>query len=155
MTEKERQEIIELVHKTLRGFFEPFPEGELGARPFTQTEKVLLEVNKAICEKIKGMPTEERPQWIPCFEKLPEDDKEVLVYVRRKDGKESEMNGLHIARKNHIEGDPEGNNNFWGVPVAPCEWRIEGWSYFFEPKVLAWMELPEPYRKEGNLNEHD
>ena len=96
-------------------------------------------------------PTVELPHgvWIPVEERLPEDDKEVLVYVRRKDVEKSEMNGLHIARKHRMEGDPEGNNNFWGVPVAPCEWRIEGWSYFFEPEVLAWMPLPEPYKKEG------
>lgn len=85
-------------------------------------------------------------EWIPCSEQLPEDDKEVLVYVRRKDVEKSEMNGLHIARKHRMEGDPEGNNNFWGIPVAPCEWRIEGWSYFFEPEVLAWMPLPKPYK---------
>ena len=66
MTEQEKKEIIELVHKTLRGFFEPFPEGELGARPLTQTEKTLLEVNNVLCEKIKEIPTEERPsgEWI-------------------------------------------------------------------------------------------
>ena len=60
MTEKEKKEIIELVHKTLRGFFGPFPEGELGARPLTQTEKTLLEVNKVLCEKIKEIPTVDR-----------------------------------------------------------------------------------------------
>ena len=100
----------------------------------------------------KAPTVEARPhgEWIPIDERLPEDDKEVLVYVRRKDGEKSEMNGLHIARKHQMEGDPEGNNNFWGIPVAPCEWRIEGWSYFFEPEVLAWMPLPEPYKKEGD-----
>lgn len=60
MTEKEKQEIIELVHKTLHDFCEPFPEGELGARPLTLTEKTLLEVNKVLCEKIQEMPTVER-----------------------------------------------------------------------------------------------
>ena len=66
MTEKEKKEIIELVHKTLRSFCEPFPEGELGARPLTQTEKTLLEVNKVLCEKIQEMPTVERPhgEWV-------------------------------------------------------------------------------------------
>lgn len=98
--------------------------------------------------------SEERPhgEWIPIEERLPEDDKEVLVYVRRKDVEKSEMNGLHIARRHQMEGDSEGNNNFWGIPVAPCEWRIEGWSYFFEPEVLAWQPLPDPY-KEGDSDE--
>lgn len=66
MIEREKQEIIELVHQTLRGFFGPFPEGELGARPLTQTEKTLLEVNKVLCEKIEEISTEERAsgEWI-------------------------------------------------------------------------------------------
>ena len=55
MTEKEKAEIIEVVHSTLRGFFEPFFGEE---RPFTQTENVLLEVNKAICNKIREMPVD-------------------------------------------------------------------------------------------------
>lgn len=102
--------------------------------------------------KAVNLLAQERPygEWIPCSERLPEDDKEVLVYVREKDVKKSELNGLHIARRHQMEGDPEGNNNFWGVPVAPCEWRIAGWSYFFEPEVLAWMPLPEPYKEGGD-----
>lgn len=64
MTEREKQEIIELVHKTLHDFCEPFPEGELGARPLTQTEKVLLEVNYVLCEKIKELPTVEMPSYV-------------------------------------------------------------------------------------------
>lgn len=53
MTEEERQAIIELVHTTVLGFFE-----------FTdrKTEKVLLKVNKAICNKIKEMPTDRPPE---------------------------------------------------------------------------------------------
>lgn len=58
MTEKERQEIIELVHNTIHGFFE---DTKVDSRPFTKEETLLLEVNKAICEKIKEMPTVERP----------------------------------------------------------------------------------------------
>lgn len=76
MTEREKQKIIELVHETLHGFFEPFPEGELGARPFTQTEKVLLEVNKAICEKIKEMTTTVEPS---CF--LDEEESNALMDI--------------------------------------------------------------------------
>ena len=63
MTEKERQEIIELVHNTIHGFFE---DAEFDSRPFTKEETLLLEVNKAICEKIKEIPTVEPKcsEWI-------------------------------------------------------------------------------------------
>ena len=64
MTEREKQKIIELVHETLHDFCEPFPEGELGARPLTQTEKTLLEVNHVLCEKIKEMPTTVEPSYV-------------------------------------------------------------------------------------------
>lgn len=68
MTEKERQEIIELVHNTIHGFFE---DAEFDSRPFTKEETLLLEVNKAICEKIKEMPTVERPhgEWVESRER--------------------------------------------------------------------------------------
>ena len=26
--------------------------------------------------------------------------------------------------------------------IEECEWYIEGWSYFYEPEVLYWCELP-------------
>ena len=98
------------------------------------------------CDNLPSVKPQQR--WIPVSERLPEDDKKVLVYVKRKDSEKSEMNGFHIARKHYMEGDPEGKSNFWGMPIAPCEWIIEGWSYFFEPEVLAWMPLPQSY-KEG------
>jgi len=58
MTEKEKKEIIDLVHKTIFDFFEFSPED----RAFTQTEAILFKVNKALCGKINEIPTEERPQ---------------------------------------------------------------------------------------------
>lgn len=64
MTEKEKQEIINIVHRTILGFFDPSLDEE---KYLTETEKTLLEVNKAICNGIKELPTTvERPhgQWI-------------------------------------------------------------------------------------------
>lgn len=54
MTEREKQEIINLVHRTVLGFFDPSLDEE---RYLTKAEKTLLEVSKAICNGIKEMPT--------------------------------------------------------------------------------------------------
>jgi len=160
MTEKERQEIIELVHKTLRGFFAPFPEGELGARPFTQAEKVLLEVNKALCNKIKEMSTEERPhrecekesaidylteigwlpehdrilterpQWIPCSERLPE------------------KSGRYIVTEKRFAIDDRKHNGRYQTVVEEVTFSNGIWNRANFIEVLAWMPLPTPYREE-------
>lgn len=57
MTEKEKQEIINIVHRTVLGFFDVSLDEE---NYLTKTEKTLLEVNKAICNEIEKMPTFER-----------------------------------------------------------------------------------------------
>lgn len=54
MTEKEKQEIINIVHRTILGFFDPSLDEE---KYLTETEKTLLEVNKAICNSINELPT--------------------------------------------------------------------------------------------------
>lgn len=68
MTEKEKQEIIELVHKTLHDFCEPFPEGELGARPLTQTEKCFLKNKNIIPVNVQygsaNVIVEKLPLWL-------------------------------------------------------------------------------------------
>ncbi len=69
------------------------------------------------------------PQWIPCSDRLPEEDKEVLLSV-------------------DCEGSPYiGIGSYWGDGY----WM----SSFDDPKrayhthtVIAWMPLPEPYKGE-------
>jgi rubrerythrin len=67
MTEKEKQEIINIVHRTILGFFDQSLDEE---KYLTETEKTLLEVNKAICNSIKELPTIERPhgEWLVSYE---------------------------------------------------------------------------------------
>ena len=54
MTEREKQKIINIVHRTILGFFDPSLDEE---KYLTETEKTLLEVNKAICNSINELPT--------------------------------------------------------------------------------------------------
>ena len=46
-----RQDVIDLVHKTIFEFF------EYGDEPMNEQEKMLLEINKAICNGIKDLPS--------------------------------------------------------------------------------------------------
>lgn len=65
-----------------------------------------------------------KTRWIPCSERLPEEDGSYLVSGKWGSGKES---------------------------VGDCEFSVED-GYFqtaWNFDVLAWMPLPEPYKKDG------
>lgn len=81
MTEKEKQEIINIVHRTVLSFFDVSLDEE---SYFTETEKTLLEVNKAICNAVKKMPTTaELPSCV-----LDEESSKALMDIILKGGKE-------------------------------------------------------------------
>ena len=74
-----------------------------------------------------------RPMWIPCSERLPEDE---YVLISKKPSK--------------ISGDK------WCVAIAirtadqrsrKVQWRDSGFGIIPDDKVLAWMPLPEPYQE--------
>lgn len=69
--------------------------------------------------EIEALPSAQ--QWIPCSEKLPEDDVDVLVYL-------FERSSPYIA---------------W---VEDCRWYTEDFEVEKENYPTAWQPLPEPYR---------
>ena len=69
---------------------------------------------------------EEMPQWIPCSERLPEEETDVLVCNADGD--------INISRGSY---STEAKNEFI--------WYTSGWRF---GKVIAWMPLPECYRGE-------
>ena len=93
---------------------------------------------EAMCKKFKDVPTSgtygasrlvldllEQTEWIPCSERLPERDTNVLAYHK--------------------------NESFEYVYVSWIDDYTGKWAGFignFPDDVLAWMPLPEPY-KEG------
>lgn len=71
---------------------------------------------------LKEMPSAQ-PHWIPCSERLPEEDEDVLVC--------SEEGDIDIA--------------CWMPEQWTDEPHIEWWSGEYRVDAVAWMPLPEPY----------
>ncbi|MBR0302676.1 MAG: DUF551 domain-containing protein [Clostridia bacterium] len=85
-----------------------------------------------IAEAITTAPTIEaepvrRGQWIPCSERLPEDDTLMLV--------------------NYIDNRPDAGDIWIGWHEMANVWYIDGEEHSKERgnEVVAWMPLPEPY----------
>lgn len=94
---------------------------------------------------IKAVPAAQ--QWIPCSERLPEEDTDVLIAYRYKEG---EGDTTH----SYIEITSYGDMYFGGNPVHESGTgnRVKHWrppfAYFVSNyEVIAWMPLPEPYRE--------
>ena len=77
-----------------------------------------------VCLEILNAPTIKLDQhWIPCSERLPEEDEEVFVYLFK--------DSPYIAYMN--DGD----------------WYTEEFIVDKEEEPIAWMPLPELYKEEG------
>lgn len=77
--------------------------------------------------------SENKGEWIPVSERLPEEDKEVLIFT-----KDKEINKAYHTLK-------EWSDTQW-------EWFVFGtlgYSLTYsDDEVLAWQPLPEPYKEE-------
>lgn len=85
-------------------------------------------------------------RWIPVSERLPEEDKEVLISYRYKEGEGDTSNvsvDITTYGQMYFGGNKVGNHKHWRAPFEYFESNYE---------VIAWMPLPEPYQ-EGEKNE--
>lgn len=77
---------------------------------------------KWYCTELESnvMPSADRPQgWIPCSERLPKENTEVLMSLE------------------------------WGIDIGEYrngDWHSEWINYYDDGDVLAWMPLPEPWK---------
>lgn len=108
---------------------------------------------------------EEQPavgEWIPVEEQLPEDETSVLATVRHRrwicdyDLGESEwyehpehyeVCTVYRDGDEYCKMDDSDYSNITYIPVADQEENI---AYPIE-EVVAWMPLPEPYKKDGDV----
>ena len=110
---------------------------------------------------------DENDGWIPCSERLPKVETEVLIYARRK------YTGGHfkdiITTAMYEDGTVRENDSCWRWEEIEGEWDEEedcyiipeGWwenkhynpdgelNYAVDDKILAWRELPQPYQPKG------
>ena len=88
-------------------------------------------------------PQERKAEWIPCSERLPEEDKEVLISYRYKEGEGDTSNvsvDITTYGQMYFGGNKVGNDKHWRAPFEYFESNYE---------VIAWMPLPEPYKAES------
>jgi hypothetical protein len=87
--------------------------------------------------------------WIPCSKRLPEEDTEVLIAYRYKEG-EGDTSHTYIDITTYGDMYFGGNLVYDSVNGN----RVKHWRQPFEYftsnyEVIAWMPLPEPYMAES------
>ena len=75
-------------------------------------------------------------KWISVDDRLPEQDKEVLLIVHGWEGRLYYIGCLHRQEAERS----------WltGIESKASDWKIWGFSYLREPIVTHWMPLPDP-----------
>lgn len=87
--------------------------------------------------------------WIPVSEKLPKDDRDYLVTKRG-------ISGRPVVATRYFSKDLSKVDefDFWDKKgVSGWCWCDSEYGYYIDDKVIAWRELPEPYKEEGSDKE--
>lgn len=94
-------------------------------------------------EKLTIGSDEKARRWIPVSERLPQEDTEVLICYKHREG-EGDTNHTRIDISSY------GDMYFGGNRIAHAKYWRPPFEYFgLNYEVVAWMPLPEPY-KEAN-----
>lgn len=106
------------------------------AQPYSDAElQKMQELEQAELQKTYELgKIDAGPHWIPCSERLPDNGRQVLVFAR----------SVHFALAKYDEmREADGTYKKQWV-------TFDAWKPFYRVKdVIAWMDLPEPYREEG------
>lgn len=118
------KEILDVIHNTIYQFFDVCSDDE--EVPMSDKNRLLLEVNKAICDNINVLP---QGEWIPVSERLP---------------KAGEYVG-NVAKYYLVQ-------NEYGDMLVARYARSEYWEQIYQhtpiaDEIVAWMPLPQPYKK--------
>lgn len=90
----------------------------------------LIPFRQAI-ERVQALPSADRPQgWIPCSERMPMYNVDVLVY--------RPTMGQKIIVDSYC--------GYYGDDIDDIDEWYEGWGISREHPVTAWMPLPKPYK---------
>ena len=106
------------------------------AQPTDADIQRMQDIEQAMLEKAYECGKQDAVQWIPCSERLPEEDywtganASALMTVYNAEDEETIIDYGHT-----VDGK-------WYSETTDC--LVPSWW-----EVLAWMPLPEPYRKEG------
>ena len=79
-------------------------------------------------------------EWISVKDKMPDDEREVLVIAHGWDGRL-----VYVGSHKRVESQKS-----WltGITSKSSEWSLWGWSYLKEPIVTHWLPMPEPPKEE-------
>ena len=98
---------------------------------------------KAFCSLIKRQPTiEPQQRWIPCSERLPEPQTEVVVSFDNGEVKILWQDWAVPSSLGNYPGEPLAYIGGDGIPHTYEEWES------MKTYAVAWMPLPEPYKGE-------
>lgn len=109
--------------ETIRIHLNAFKEGLCNQRRWKEAEEYQGIIDRLIA--FASAQPERKTGWIPCSERLPEEDREVLITAWR--------DTVMIA---------------W---LDDGEWTNDAVTFTDSSKVNAWMPLPEPYRKPDGI----
>ena len=135
------KEILDIIHNTIYQFFDVCGDDE--EVPMSDKDKLLLEVNKAICNNIKALDRQPKTgHWIPVSERLPEEDGEYLLFGKMV---EDEENNIFIGDYDSC-GEKFG---IWEVQYDRSTLGCLGSEFYEYASVIEWMPLPtKPYKVE-------
>lgn len=114
-----RADAIEAVHEYYQKRFTEDSKWDADAKMLVLEDKTIAKDNMEICNIIKALPSAEA-EWIPCSESLPKEYAQYLVCL--------ESGECYVYWLEDSD---------WARGMAEKE------------GILAWMPLPEPYRKDG------